>query len=161
MQTNFTEEQLKLKDNKSSEKIFKKCVHCGMCNATCPTFNLLGDELDGPRGRIYLIQDMLENEKKPTANVVKHIDRCLSCYGCMTTCPAEVNYMHLIDHGRKYIEKNCKNVGDNFPREARSIHYDKKTSKGIYGKATPEETAELLEEGIDVATIPWPNKSEN
>jgi len=106
MQTNFTEEQLKLKDNKSSERIFKKCVHCGMCNATCPTFNLLGDELDGPRGRIYLIQDMLENEKKPTANVVKHIDRCLSCYGCMTTCPAEVNYMHLIDHGRKYIEKN-------------------------------------------------------
>jgi len=62
---------------------------------------------------------------------------------------------------RKYIEKNCKNVGDNFPREARSIHYDKKTSKGIYGKATPEETAELLEEGIDVATIPWPNNSEN
>ena len=63
MQTNFTEEQLKIEDNKSSEKIFKKCVHCGMCNATCPTFNLLGDELDGPRGRIYLIQDMLENEK--------------------------------------------------------------------------------------------------
>ena len=62
---------------------------------------------------------------------------------------------------RKYIEKNCRNVGDNFPREARSIHYDKKTSKGIYGKATPEETAELLEEGIDVATIPWPNNSEN
>ena len=62
---------------------------------------------------------------------------------------------------KKYIEKNCKNVGDNFPREARSIHYDKKTSKGIYGKATPEETAELLEEGIDVATIPWPNNSEN
>ena len=62
---------------------------------------------------------------------------------------------------RRYIEKNCKNVGDNFPREARNIHYGKKTSKGIYGKATPEETAELLEEGIDVATIPWPNKSEN
>ena len=106
MQTNFTEEQLELKDNKSSEKILKKCVHCGMCNATCPTFNLLGDELDSPRGRIYLIQDMLENEKKPTANIVKHIDRCLSCYSCMTTCPAGVNYMHLIDHGRKYIEKN-------------------------------------------------------
>jgi len=106
VQTNFTEEQLKLKENKSSEKILKKCVHCGMCNATCPTFNLLGDELDSPRGRIYLIQDMLENEKKPTANIVKHIDRCLSCYSCMTTCPAGVNYMHLIDHGRKYIEKN-------------------------------------------------------
>ena len=106
MQTNFSENQLKNKDNQSTQKIFKKCVHCGMCNATCPTFNLLGNELDGPRGRIYLIQDMLENEKKPTANVVKHIDRCLSCYSCMTTCPAGVNYMHLIDHGRKYIEKN-------------------------------------------------------
>jgi len=77
-----------------------------MCNATCPTYQLLGDELDGPRGRIYLIQDMLENEKKPTAKVVKHIDRCLSCYSCMSTCPADVNYMHLIDHGKKYIEKN-------------------------------------------------------
>ena len=106
MQTNFTEEQLKIKDNKSSEEIFKKCVHCGMCNATCPTYEILGDELDGPRGRIYLIQDMLENERKPTSNIVKHIDRCLSCYSCMTTCPAGVNYMHLIDHGRKYIEKN-------------------------------------------------------
>ena len=106
MQTNFTENQLKDKDNKSSEKIFRKCVHCGMCNATCPTYQLLGDELDGPRGRIYLIQDMLENEKKPSKNVVKHIDRCLSCYGCMTTCPSGVNYMHLIDHGRNYLEKN-------------------------------------------------------
>jgi glycolate oxidase iron-sulfur subunit len=106
MQTNFTEKQLENKENKSTEKIFKKCVHCGMCNATCPTYQLLGDELDGPRGRIYLIQDMLENEKKPTAKVVKHIDRCLSCYSCMTTCPAGVNYMHVIDHGKKYIEKN-------------------------------------------------------
>ena len=108
MQTNFSETQLKNKENQSTEKIFKKCVHCGMCNATCPTFRILGDELDGPRGRIYLIQDMLENEKKPTANVVKHIDRCLSCYSCMTTCPAGVNYMHVIDHGRKYIEQNYK-----------------------------------------------------
>ena len=106
MQTNFTETQLKDRDNQSSEKIFKKCVHCGMCNATCPTYGILGDELDGPRGRIYLIKDMLENNKKPTEKVVKHIDRCLSCYSCMTTCPAGVNYMHLIDHGKKYIEKN-------------------------------------------------------
>ena len=75
MQTSFTEKQLKNKDNQSTEKIFKKCVHCGMCNATCPTYQLLGDELDGPRGRIYLIQDMLENEKKPTPKVVKHIDK--------------------------------------------------------------------------------------
>ena len=106
MQTNFSENQLKDKDNQSTEKIFKKCVHCGMCNATCPTYGILGDELDGPRGRIYLIQDMLENEKKPSEKVVKHIGRCLSCYSCMTTCPAGVNYMHVIDHGRKYIEKN-------------------------------------------------------
>ena len=106
MQTNFSNTQLKDKDNQSTEKIFKKCVHCGMCNATCPTYGILGDELDGPRGRIYLIQDMLENNKKPSEKVVKHIDRCLSCYSCMTTCPAGVNYMHVIDHGRKYIEKN-------------------------------------------------------
>tara|TARA_B100001179_G_scaffold229232_1_gene214594 strand:- start:29 stop:1318 length:1290 start_codon:yes stop_codon:yes gene_type:complete len=106
MQTNFSSEQLKDKDNKSSEQILRKCVHCGMCNTTCPTFKLLGDELDGPRGRIYLIQDMLENEKKPSKNIVKHIDRCLSCYSCMTTCPSNVNYMHIIDHGRNYIETN-------------------------------------------------------
>ncbi len=106
MQTKFTKEQLKDSDNFANEKVFKKCVHCGMCNATCPTHQLLGDELDGPRGRIYLIKDMLENNRKPTEKVVKHIDRCLSCYSCMTTCPAGVNYMHIIDHGKKYIEKN-------------------------------------------------------
>ncbi len=106
MQSNFSKNQLSDADNVSSDKIFKKCVHCGMCNATCPTHQIFGDELDGPRGRIYLIKDMLENEKKPTSKVVKHIDRCLSCYSCMTTCPAGVNYMHIIDHGKKYIEKN-------------------------------------------------------
>ena len=106
MQSNFSKNQLSDSENASSDKIFKKCVHCGMCNATCPTHQILGDELDGPRGRIYLIKDMLENEKKRTSKVVKHIDRCLSCYSCMTTCPAGVNYMHIIDHGKKYIEKN-------------------------------------------------------
>jgi len=105
METNFSKEQLKDKDNKSSEKILRKCVHCGFCNATCPTYNLLGDELDGPRGRIYLIKDMLENKKPANEKIVKHIDRCLSCYSCMTTCPSGVNYMHLIDHGRSHIEK--------------------------------------------------------
>ena len=108
MQTNFTEDQLKDKDNKSSEKILRKCVHCGMCNATCPTFNVLGDELDSPRGRIYLIKEMIEKKKAPTKKVVSHIDKCLSCYSCMTTCPSGVNYMHLIDHGRNYIEKKYK-----------------------------------------------------
>ena len=105
METNFSKEQLKDKDNRSSEKIFRKCVHCGFCNATCPTYQLLGDELDGPRGRIYLIKDMLENNKPANDKIVKHIDRCLSCYSCMTTCPSGVNYMHLIDHGRNHIEK--------------------------------------------------------
>ena len=108
METHFSKEQLKDEDNKSSEKIFRKCVHCGFCNATCPTYQLLGDELDGPRGRIYLIKDMLENDKPANEKIVKHIDRCLSCYSCMTTCPSGVNYMHLIDHGRSHIEKTYK-----------------------------------------------------
>ena len=117
METHFSKEQLKDQDNKSSEKIFRKCVHCGFCNATCPTYDLLGDELDGPRGRIYLIKDMLENNKPANKNIVKHIDRCLSCYSCMTTCPSGVNYMHLIDHGRNHIEKTYKRpLGDRFIR---------------------------------------------
>ena len=108
MQTSFTENQLQDKENKSSEEILRKCVHCGMCNATCPTYGILGDELDGPRGRIYLIKDMLENNKPANEKTSKHIDRCLSCYACMTTCPSGVNYMHLIDHGRNHIEKTYK-----------------------------------------------------
>jgi glycolate oxidase iron-sulfur subunit len=88
----------------SSESVIRKCVHCGFCTATCPTYVLLGDELDSPRGRIYLMKDMLENGREPTAEVVKHIDRCLSCLSCMTTCPSGVNYMHLVDHARAYIE---------------------------------------------------------
>tara|TARA_B100000029_G_scaffold191632_1_gene189615 strand:- start:1809 stop:3113 length:1305 start_codon:yes stop_codon:yes gene_type:complete len=108
METHFSKEQLKDKDNKSSEKILRKCVHCGFCNATCPTYLLLGNELDGPRGRIYLIKDMLENKKPANAKIVKHLDRCLSCYSCMSTCPSGVNYMHLIDHGRNHVEKTYK-----------------------------------------------------
>ena len=108
MQTSFTDQQLKNKDNKSSENILRKCVHCGMCNATCPTYDIIGDELDGPRGRIYLIKDMLENNKPANEKISKHIDRCLSCYACMTTCPSGVNYMHLIDHGRNHIEATYK-----------------------------------------------------
>jgi glycolate oxidase iron-sulfur subunit len=108
MQTTFSSEQLKNKSNKSTEEIVRKCVHCGMCNATCPTYKILGDELDGPRGRIYLIKDMLENNKPGNEKIAKHLDRCLSCYGCMTTCPSGVNYMHLIDHGRNHLEKTFK-----------------------------------------------------
>ena len=117
METHFSKEQLKDKDNKSSEKILRKCVHCGFCNATCPTYQLLGDELDGPRGRIYLIKDMLENKKPANEKIVRHIDRCLSCYSCMSTCPSGVNYMHLIDHGRSHIEKTYKRpFSDRFVR---------------------------------------------
>jgi glycolate oxidase iron-sulfur subunit len=105
MQTNFTLAQLADPDTRESEKILRACVHCGFCTATCPTYALLGDELDSPRGRIYLIKDMLENDRPATTEVVKHIDRCLSCLSCMTTCPSGVNYMHLVDHGRQHIER--------------------------------------------------------
>ena len=104
MQTNFTLAQLADPDVAESEKILRKCVHCGFCTATCPTYVLLGDELDVPRGRIYLIKDMLENAGRPTGGRT-HIDRCLSCLACMTTCPSGVNYMHLVDHARAHIEE--------------------------------------------------------
>src|SRR6202162_5330457 len=110
MQTEFTLAQLADPDTASSEKILRACVHCGFCTATCPTYVLLGDELDSPRGRIYLIKNMLEEGGPNGANTispetVKHIDRCLSCLGCMTTCPSGVNYMHLVDHARVHIER--------------------------------------------------------
>ncbi|PJI85217.1 glycolate oxidase iron-sulfur subunit [Yoonia maricola] len=106
MQTTFTPEQLTDPAIRRSNEILRSCVHCGFCTATCPTYQVLGDELDSPRGRIYLIKDMLENERKPDEKTVKHIDRCLSCLACMTTCPSGVHYMHLVDHARAYIEKN-------------------------------------------------------
>ena len=108
MQTNFAPAQLADPAMQSSEKILRTCVHCGFCTATCPTYLLLGDELDSPRGRIYLIKDMLEGAKPATPEVVKHIDRCLSCLSCMTTCPSGVHYMHLVDHARSYIEATHK-----------------------------------------------------
>ena len=104
MQTNFTLAQLADPDVANSEKILRSCVHCGFCTATCPTYVLLGDELDSPRGRIYLIKDMLEGGKAANAEVTLHIDRCLSCLACMTTCPSGVDYMHLVDHARAHIE---------------------------------------------------------
>ena len=105
MQTNFSIAQLADPAIAEAEQILRACVHCGFCTATCPTYVLLGDELDSPRGRIYLIKDMLENDRPASPSVVKHIDRCLSCLACMTTCPSGVNYMHLVDHARVHIEQ--------------------------------------------------------
>ncbi|MEK9904365.1 MAG: glycolate oxidase subunit GlcF [Rhodospirillales bacterium] len=105
MQTNFSLVQLTDPDMASSESILRSCVHCGFCTATCPTYVLLGDELDSPRGRIYQIKDMLESGRPAPKTVVKHVDRCLSCLSCMTTCPSGVHYQHLVDHARSYINE--------------------------------------------------------
>jgi glycolate oxidase iron-sulfur subunit len=108
MRTEFSAAQLADSDTKESETILRKCVHCGFCTATCPTYTLLGDENDSPRGRIYLIKQMLEGGGPATAPVVRHVDRCLSCLSCMTTCPSGVNYMHLVDHARHHIEQTYR-----------------------------------------------------
>ena len=108
MKTEFSLAQLADPDIKEADKILRACVHCGFCTATCPTYVLLGDELDSPRGRIYLIKEMLEKDAAPTEEVVKHIDRCLSCLACMTTCPSGVNYMHLVDQARVRIERDYR-----------------------------------------------------
>ena len=108
MQTNFSEAQLRDPDIAASNQVLRTCVHCGFCTATCPTYVLGGDERDSPRGRIYLIKDMMENDRPATAEVVTHIDRCLSCLACMTTCPSGVHYMHLVDQARLRIERQFK-----------------------------------------------------
>src|SRR6218665_3190159 len=108
MQTSFTAEQLADPHVAESEKILRNCVHCGFCTATCPTYVTGGNELDSPRGRIYLIKDMLENDRPADEEVVTHIDRCLSCLSCTTTCPSGVDYMHLVDHARIHIEKTYR-----------------------------------------------------
>jgi glycolate oxidase iron-sulfur subunit len=108
VQTEFSPEQLADPDIAASEQILRACVHCGFCTATCPTYVLLGDELDSPRGRIYLLKNMLEEGGPVGPETVTHIDRCLSCLACMTTCPSGVNYMHLVDHGRRWIETHYR-----------------------------------------------------
>ncbi len=108
MQTSFTADQLADPHVAESEKILRTCVHCGFCLATCPTYVTLGNELDSPRGRIYLIKDMLENGRPADRETVTHIDRCLSCLSCMTTCPSGVHYMHLVDHARSHIENTYR-----------------------------------------------------
>ena len=108
MQTTFSLIQLADPNIAEADKILRACVHCGFCTATCPTYVLLGDERDSPRGRIYLIKEMLEQNRPATKDVVTHIDRCLSCLSCMTTCPSGVHYMHLVDHARAHIEETYR-----------------------------------------------------
>ena len=108
MRTAFTPEQLRDPELFEAEASLRRCVHCGFCTATCPTYVLLGDERDSPRGRIALIQNMLESGKEPTPDTVRHIDRCLSCLGCRTACPSGVDYATLIDAGRSYIAENYR-----------------------------------------------------
>src|SRR5919109_173825 len=113
MQTSFSLAQLANPNIAEADKILRACVHCGFCTATCPTYVLLGDELDSPRGRIYLIKDMLEQDRAAGEVEVRHIDRCLSCLSCMTTCPSGVHYMHLVDQARVHIEKTyARPTGD-------------------------------------------------
>ena len=105
MQTNFTGKQLENPRIAEADSILRSCVHCGLCTATCPTYVLLGDERDSPRGRIYLMKDMFEGGRDASKEVTFHVDRCLSCLACMTTCPSGVDYMHLVDLARVHIEE--------------------------------------------------------
>ena len=108
MQTHFTDAQLSDPATARANKVLRSCVHCGLCTATCPTYQVLGDELDSPRGRIYLIKDMLEAGRPADARTVKHIDRCLGCLSCTSTCPSGVDYAHLLDHARDHIERTYR-----------------------------------------------------
>ena len=108
MQTSFTPKQLKNPRLAEVDKILRRCVHCGFCIATCPTYVLLGDERDSPRGRIYLMKEMFEHDRRASPEVQRHVDRCLSCLSCMTTCPSGVDYMHLVDYARVHIEDTGK-----------------------------------------------------
>jgi glycolate oxidase iron-sulfur subunit len=147
MQTNFTQEQLKDPGIARANQILRSCVHCGFCTATCPTYQVLGDELDSPRGRIYLIKEMLESGRPADARTVKHIDRCLSCLACMTTCPSGVHYMHLIDHARAHVEKTYRRpLGDRALRWllSRIIPYPGRFRLAMLGAKMARPFARLL-----------------
>jgi glycolate oxidase iron-sulfur subunit len=147
MQTSFSLAQLADPNVAESEKILRACVHCGFCTATCPTYVLLGDELDSPRGRIYLIKDMLENDRPATADVVTHIDRCLSCLACMTTCPSGVHYMHLVDHARAHVEETYRRpLGDRLLRWllATTMPYPGRFRLSMFGAQRAKPLAPLL-----------------
>jgi glycolate oxidase iron-sulfur subunit len=147
VQTRFTARQLENPAVAASEPILRKCVHCGFCTATCPTYVLLGDELDSPRGRIYLIKDMLENDRPATADVVQHIDRCLSCLSCMTTCPSGVHYQHLIDHARVHVERTYRRpLAERWLRAALAVvlPYPRRVRAALAAAAVARPFARLL-----------------
>lgn len=147
MKTEFTAKQLEDPKIARANEILRSCVHCGFCTATCPTYQVLGDELDSPRGRIYLIKDMLENDRDPDAKTVKHIDRCLSCLACMTTCPSGVHYMHLVDQAREYIEERYKRpLGDRALRWilARILPYPTRFRVALLGAKIGRPFARLM-----------------
>ena len=147
MQTTFTPEQLTDPAIQRSNAILRSCVHCGFCTATCPTYQVLGDELDSPRGRIYLIKDMLETGRPADEKTVKHIDRCLSCLACMTTCPSGVHYMHLVDHAREYIEQTYKRpLGDRMLRWilAQVLPYPMRFRLALFGAKLGRPFARLM-----------------
>jgi glycolate oxidase iron-sulfur subunit len=171
VQTSFTPAQLADPAMAASEKILRTCVHCGFCTATCPTYLMLGDELDSPRGRIYLIKDMLEGGKAATPEVVKHVDRCLSCLSCMTTCPSGVHYMHLVDHARSHIEQTYRRpLGDRLMREvlARVLPYPNRFRLALLGAAAARPFRSLaarvpglgsrLAAMLDLAPSPLPGR---
>ena len=147
MKTEFTPAQLADPKIARANQILRSCVHCGFCTATCPTYQVLGDELDSPRGRIYLIKDMLENERVPDEKTVGHIDRCLSCLACMTTCPSGVHYMHLVDQAREYIEARYKRpLGDRALRWilARILPYPMRFRVALLGAKIGRPFARLM-----------------
>ena len=147
MQTNFSLAQLADPDIQVAEKILRSCVHCGFCTATCPTYVLLGDELDSPRGRIYLIKDMLEKAKPANDEVTLHVDRCLSCLSCMTTCPSGVDYMHLVDHARAHINETYKRpLMDRLSRWllANVLPYPDRFRKALWGARLARPLAGLM-----------------
>ncbi|MFB9148644.1 glycolate oxidase subunit GlcF [Roseovarius ramblicola] len=147
MKTEFTPEQLADPKIARANEILRSCVHCGFCTATCPTYQVLGDELDSPRGRIYLIKDMLENDRVPDDKTVRHIDRCLSCLACMTTCPSGVHYMHLVDQAREYIEERYRRpLGDRVLRWilARILPYPMRFRVALLGARIGRPFARLM-----------------